>query len=314
MARFSRCGVMRLIQFTAMACGLCWHGAEGWSQSEPTRRCDPAEIEVPADDKPGAAGMATIDCGRGALYVAELFRAGHMVDAHLVAQTLDALCAGGVIPPSWRLWGAIALIDLDESYRARRILASLSSSRDLSLRRSAAVIGVWSLLKDGDEQAFERALPALDEPARARLLVLRAIYDHGKGGSREFESISSRLDAQLRAAVTGVYTTHRAQRTKEPWLAATMSAVLPGLGQLYAGSVESAAAALVLNGVLIGATVELARHDLYFASTTTGLVASMFYVGSILNAADLAHRYNDRASDATRRELETLLLPELVPR
>jgi len=92
-----------------------------------------------------------------------------------------------------------------------------------------------------------------------------------------------------------------------------LSALLPGAGQLYAGSYQGAAMSFLLNSVLIATTVEFARHDLYWAAGTSGLVASVFYIGGIINAADLASRENTRAASVPEATLTRMLLPELTP-
>ncbi len=69
----------------------------------------------------------------------------------------------------------------------------------------------------------------------------------------------------------------------------------------------------VLNSVLIATTVEFARRELYWAAGTSGLIASVFYIGGIMNAADLANRENTRASSVPEAALTRLLLPELTP-
>jgi hypothetical protein len=227
---------------------------------------------APADTPPDALADApppTLDCAHGATRVALLVREEYWVDAHLVAQTLDALCPSHPSSFVWRLWDAVALIKLDESPRARTLLGSVAQSPDPLMRQAADVIHVWSLLAG--------------------------------------------LEPPLRLEVDRVYRRYQRRHAKRPWLAGTLSAVVPGLGQAYAGSWESAAVSFVLNGVLIGATVELARRDFYAASTVTGLAGSVFYVGSILSAADLARRRNERAAEPDRRELERLLVPELFP-
>jgi hypothetical protein len=42
----------------------------------------------------------------------------------------------------------------------------------------------------------------------------------------------------------------------------------------------------------------------------TGLVASVVYVGSIVNAVDISSRRNDAAADAARDPLERHLVPD----
>ena len=98
---------------------------------------------------------------------------------------------------------------------------------------------------------------------------------------------------------------------KSPALAGVMSALLPGSGQLYAGSLQAAAVTFVLNSLFIGATVELARDKLYVTAAAAGTAASFFYLGGIINAADLARRRNRIAQQPYADELEELLVPEV---
>jgi hypothetical protein len=270
-----------------------------------------AQTDAPPDAQTDAqtdAPAPTLDCAHGATRVAALVREEYWVDAHLVAQTLDALCPTHPSSFVWRLWDAVALIKLDESPRARVLLGSVSQSSDPLMRQAAEVIHVWSLLADGDQAAFKHALARLEGPARTRLQVLSATQ-----ARRDIRPLLAGLEPPLRLEVDRVYRRYQRRHAKRPWLAGTLSAIVPGLGQAYAGSWESAAVSFVLNGVLIGATVELARRDFYAASTVTGLAGSVFYVGSILSAADLARRRNERAAEPERRELERLLVPELSP-
>jgi hypothetical protein len=51
----------------------------------------------------------------------------------------------------------------------------------------------------------------------------------------------------------------------------------------------------------------------FWAAGTSGLIASVFYVGGIINAADLASRENTRAASVPEATLTQLLLPELTP-
>ena len=92
-----------------------------------------------------------------------------------------------------------------------------------------------------------------------------------------------------------------------------LSAILPGAGQAYAGSIESAAMAFVLNGLAIGATVELARRELWWTAALAGTVGSMFYVGNIGSAVDLARRRNELAQLPWDTDLRRALLPEAYP-
>jgi hypothetical protein len=306
---------MRLIAHRAAVTATVTALALSLSLARPAL-AQPAEPTVPPRDTPAEgppdaqtdAPAPTIDCAHGATRVAALVREEYWVDAHLVAQALDALCPSHPSSFVWRMWDAVALVKLDESPRARTLLGSVAQSPDPLMRQAAEVIHVWSLLADGDQAAFQHALARLEGPARTRLHVLSAAQTR-----RDIRPLLAGLEPPLRLEVDRVYRRYERRHAKRPWLAGTLSAVVPGLGQAYAGSWESAAVSFVLNGVLIGATVELARREFYAASTVTGLAGSVFYVGSILSAADLARRRNERAAEPALRELEHLLVPELFP-
>jgi hypothetical protein len=248
-----------------------------------------------------ARAATTGDCAAAAGRPAELLRAGQVVDAHLVAEVLLAVCPTSEAAERWRIADALALHRLDEHERARARMEEIGGPR-------AGVLVAWSYLDAGDRRAYQMASRALAPDAAARLAVLAAVDD-----GDAFRARSAGLDAALRDAAGKAHGDYRRARGKSPTAAALMSAVLPGAGQAYAGSWQAAGIAFVLNAVLIGATVELADRELYLGAATTGLAASVFYVGNILNAADLAERRNHVASRPAYRALEELLVPETSP-
>ncbi len=82
---------------------------------------------------------------------------------------------------------------------------------------------------------------------------------------------------------------------KSPTVAAGLSAVLPGAGQLYIGRKSDAAVSFLLNGSFIWASVEAFHHK---NNVTAGILLffeSGWYLGNIYNAANGAHKYNRRA-------------------
>ncbi len=82
---------------------------------------------------------------------------------------------------------------------------------------------------------------------------------------------------------------------RRPWLAATMSAVLPGTGQLYNRQWGDALIAFGLNALFASATYysfkELESVPL---GVSSAVLLSGFYVGNIVNAKTDADRYNAR--------------------
>ncbi len=232
-----------------------------------------------------------------------LLRGQHNVDAHLIAQTMALLCP--VTSPEWDLLDALALTRLEEHQRAYHLLQSLSLDAGPIASR-AGVLAAWSLAKGGF--STNTAVAALSRQDAARVQVFARLH-RGDTPGKQVDMLST----ELQRSVTEGYARLEEQQSKRPWLAGLLSAALPGLGQVYAGSWQSAGVSLVINGVLIASTVELARNDLYFAAATTGMASSIFYVGNILNAADLAGRYNETASMPQKEQLERLLVPEASP-
>ncbi len=230
-------------------------------------------------------------------------RAGHWVDVHNLADVLLSLCPDAPAADGWRVLDALALDRLDERARAREQLAALPPSSPEAPR--ARTLLAWSYLRDGDDQAYRAVERSLDPAVAARLLVLSSVGDEAG-----FRARAARLDDELRRAALRAHHDYRRARSRSPALAGVLSALLPGAGQAYGGAWQGAAVSLLLNAVLIGATVELVRHELYFSAGATGLAASVFYVGNIMNAVDGAARKNDVASTPARLELERLLLPE----
>ena len=90
---------------------------------------------------------------------------------------------------------------------------------------------------------------------------------------------------------------------RSPALAGTLSAVVPGAGQLYAGAPKDGLSALLVNGALLGGAVALARSDRPGAAALTGVIGLSFYAGNIQAAVSAARRHNQRAE---RAALDTL--------
>lgn len=91
---------------------------------------------------------------------------------------------------------------------------------------------------------------------------------------------------------------------KRPALAGVLSAMVPGLGQAYTGRWRDASSAFLVNGLLIAATTELARRELWVSTGVVGLVALSFYTGNIFSAVNGAHRVNAQHASAQLAGLE----------
>lgn len=79
---------------------------------------------------------------------------------------------------------------------------------------------------------------------------------------------------------------------KSPALAGSLSAMLPGAGQLYVERPTDALTSFLLNGLFIWGAVESFEHGNYATAGLLTAIESTWYVGNIYNAASSAHKYN----------------------
>ncbi len=235
-------------------------------------------------------------------------RSRHLLDVHGLVQVAQSICPDSPDRFAWSIWDALALEELDEPLRAQAALHEVLITGPAPERARAAVLLALGHLRHGDEAAFEASRSHLTGADATRLAALAALADE-----RGFARRLALLPNPQRDQVAVWSAEYRRAHARRPWLAGALSALVPGAGQAYAGSWQGAAVALVLNAALIGATAELAYHRLYFSAAAAGTAASVFYVGNILNAADLAQRRNERAAAPAREAVERLLVPEAYP-
>lgn len=94
---------------------------------------------------------------------------------------------------------------------------------------------------------------------------------------------------------------------KSAVLAGSLSAILPGTGQIYNGNYQSAALSFVLNALFLAATIELQQKGLYATSIAAGAVFSITYVGNIVSAAKGAEQININWNSARDVQLRKTL-------
>ena len=84
---------------------------------------------------------------------------------------------------------------------------------------------------------------------------------------------------------------------KSPALAGTLSAIIPGSGQLYLGRKQDALVAFLLNGAFIAGAMESFRKD----EDATGAILLFFeagwYAGNIYSATSGAHKFNRKSKE-----------------
>ena len=170
--------------------------------------------------------------------------------------------------------------------------------------------------RDALAQVEQIAEPA--EQARARALVLRELgrpvdaldaAEAGAGpllagmlaleaGRADAARVRfSDLDGSLRAGLLERADELESLPSKSRWLAGSLSALLPGSGQLYAGRAADGAVAFLTNAILIGGTVAAARHDEDATAAALGFVAFGFYAGNVYGAANAAAKHDREQRD-----------------
>jgi len=79
---------------------------------------------------------------------------------------------------------------------------------------------------------------------------------------------------------------------KSPTLAGTLSAILPGSGQVYSGRYRDGAMAFVVNALFITGTIVALDNENYAVAAIVGGVGLPFYIGNIYGAANSAKKWN----------------------
>ena len=91
---------------------------------------------------------------------------------------------------------------------------------------------------------------------------------------------------------------------KSPGLAAGLSAVLPGAGQLYVERPRDAGISFLINGVTIAGMLAAFNNHEEVVGCLFGLVETSWYFGNIYNASMGAHKYNSRQRNSVFDQME----------
>ena len=105
----------------------------------------------------------------------------------------------------------------------------------------------------------------------------------------------------------GLLDEYESQPRKSPALAGTMSAVIPGSGQMYAEHYKDGLMAFVVNGLFVAGTVTALDDDNYALAAIVGGVGLPFYVGNIYGAANASRKWNLSLARKLRDDLSLSL-------
>jgi len=155
------------------------------------------------------------------------------------------------------------------AYRACAVLLADAELAQAEPARTATLTGLCEFAA-GDWTAAERSLR-------------RATLEFADSAS------AARADRLAGYAASG-----RALPTRSPGVAGTLSALLPGSGQVYAGRAKDGLRHLLFNAALVYTVASLASNEQVPASVIVGSVALPFYIGNVLGAREAARALGTR--------------------
>lgn len=98
---------------------------------------------------------------------------------------------------------------------------------------------------------------------------------------------------------------------KIPWVAGTLSALVPGAGQVYNGNFQSAVFSFLLNAIFLSTTLDFHNRHMDAPAIASGMVFSVVYLGNIIGSVRSAQALNSAAQAPAEAELKHKLFPEL---
>ena len=150
-------------------------------------------------------------------------------------------------------------------------------------------------------EAFEKAVAfdAVNRYAPDALIgkaLTRISQGDLAGGETDLGELPQRYPADPRAEDVATAVERigefRAKPLKSSLLAGSMSAVVPGSGQMYAGNYKDGLMALLVNGLFITGTLVAIDQENYATAAIVGGLGVPFYLGNIYGAANAARKWN----------------------
>ena len=226
--------------------------------------------------------------------------------------------------PEVELRIALCYLDGNKAEPARRRLRDLMAKKpDALTARRATLMLAQSYRAEG---SYGPAATELDQylsanPDAENLDPVR-LFD----GMCHFQAGENELAREVLGEVASTSGLHKASADlamemekysglsrKSPVVAGTLSAVLPGAGQVYVGRRQDAVLAFLLNGVLIWAAYESFDNGENVTGVLLSAVEAGWYFGNIYNAMNSAHKYNRRERERFFETLEVRFGPLWAP-
>ncbi|WP_321368070.1 tetratricopeptide repeat protein [uncultured Desulfuromusa sp.] len=150
-------------------------------------------------------------------------------------------------------------------------------------------------------QKLPDSLPAEEtDLSRYRLGLSQLQQDKPDQARATFSELQSPLSRQLSLSLDS----YQQLASKSPQLAGSLSALLPGAGQLYTERPLQAGIAFTLNAAFIYAALESWENENYATAGILSLFEIGWYGGNIYNAMNNAHKYNRRQQGHFLKQLQ----------
>ena len=147
--------------------------------------------------------------------------------------------------------------------------------------------------------------PGAPEMARRALRDALRAHDREKAQSASIVAPRSIVDPGALASALSV---DRAPH-RSPALAAALSVVLPGAGQVYAHHVRDGVTSFFINGLFVSSTIIAAQHKQYGLAGVLGGMEVFWYGGNVVGAMNAAKRYDEAAENQRWEDLERKFVP-----
>ncbi|NCC50323.1 MAG: membrane protein insertion efficiency factor YidD [Spartobacteria bacterium] len=204
--------------------------------------------------------------------------------------------------PNDALLAALSLLEAGEPEACAAFLDSFLKDASMSPQHKAIAYFAQGLafrerqLFDAATDAFDKAIAVVQDKDASEILSAYSFEskleaDKWPSAATTLERIDTSQAKAIRCEMTEDFP------FRSPALAGTLSAIVPGSGQVYCGRYQEGFWAFVVCGAFAFASYEAFDHDLDWVGAVTTLTGLSWYSGNIYGATSAAHKYNRRARD-----------------
>ena len=200
-----------------------------------------------------------------------------------------------------RGWAHYQLKELEPAVAWLRSVPSSSAFYDRSFFYANALdahLGDYSGQVAGLE-AYSGPYAELKGLQLAGLALLRDDPAAFRSAAQSFSHSDFTL-AEAEEVLDGIYDTRYCKPQKSPWLAAAASAVIPGLGKVYAGNIGEGVSSFLITGAMGAITAEHWVKDgpKNWKTIVPAVLTAVLYIGNIYGSYVSVSIYNNQLKDA----------------